>query len=50
MKDLMVLEGKEVMFCCEFELLFNEVLLILLLWKKNGVDLEIDGGCIFYFL
>lgn len=50
MKDLMVLEGKEAMFRCEPESLPNEVPPTSPLWKKNGVDLEIDGGCIFYLL
>lgn len=47
MCDLVILVGKDVIFCCEVEFLFNELLLIWLIWKKNGVDLKIDGGCNF---
>lgn len=50
MQDLTVLEGKEAMFRCEPESLPNEVPPTPPLWEKNGVDLQIDGGCIFYLL
>lgn len=47
MQDLMVLEGKEATFRCDAESLPNELPPTPPAWKKNGVDLEADGGCIF---
>lgn len=45
MFDVVVIKGKDVLFCCEVKLLFIEMLFFWLLWKKNGKDLDISKGC-----
>lgn len=47
MRDLVVLVEKKATFRCEAESLPNEEPPTLPIWKKNGVDLVIDGGCLF---
>lgn len=44
MQDLVVPEGQEATFRCETESLTDELPPTRPTWKKNGVDLKIDGG------
>lgn len=47
MQDLVVPEGQGATFRCETESLTDEFPPTRPTWKKNGVDLKIDGGCNF---
>lgn len=47
MQDLVVPEGQEATFRCEAESSPDELPPTRPTWKKNGVDLKIDGGCNF---
>lgn len=46
MRDEIVPVGKKATFRCEAESLPNEEPPTFPIWKKNGVDLVIDGGCL----
>lgn len=46
MRDQIVPVGKKATFNCKAESLPNEEPPTFPIWKKNGVDLVIDGGCL----
>lgn len=48
MRDLVVSVGKKTTFRCEANSLPDELPPTLPIWKKNGMDLVIDGGCLIF--
>lgn len=45
MRELIIPMKKDAIFRCVPESLQDELSPTLPIWKKNGEDLEIDGGC-----
>lgn len=48
MRDLVVSVGKKTTFRCKANSLPDELPPTLPIWKKNGMDLVIDGGCLIF--